>query len=134
MISKSLLSILTLVVVVPIPAQSNQRAAIEIGSRRQVFIDRLFLEQTRGVELKVHQPRKTGEPTIQADRPWERGGLGPYSCVLKDGDKYHMWYHAMDAKLWHTSPVAGSICYATSNDGITWEKPNLGIIVRRQSR
>ena len=134
MTAKSTLSILALFALFPRTALPNETAVIEVGDRRQVFIDRLFLAEARGVELEVHQPRKTGEPTIQPDRPWEKGGLGPYSCVLMDGNKYHMWYHAMDSKLWHTSPVAGSICYASSTDGITWQKPDVGIVEYAGSR
>lgn len=103
-------------------------APIDIGARRQLFIDPLFVQDARGVKFLTHQPRKTGDRTITADRPWERGGLGPYSSVLWDNGCYHLWYHAMDAKLWHTSPVAGSICYATSDDGITWNKPDIGLV------
>src|SRR5437762_1401551 len=79
-------------------AQSN--TVVGIGDRRQVFIDGGFFAASTNVELVAHHPRKTGEQTLVADRPWERGGLGPYSSVLKDGDVYRMWYHAMDAKLW----------------------------------
>lgn len=108
--------------------QAATAEPIDVGTRRQLFIDRLFLAEARGVSLRVHPPRKTGETTIKADRAWERGGLGPFSSVLWDNGRYHLWYHAMDAKLWHTSPVAGSICYATSDDGITWTKPDLGLV------
>lgn len=101
---------------------------IEVGNQRQLFLDELFFAEKRGIALRVHQPRKTGEVTIKADRPWERGGLGPYSSVLWDNGRYHFWYHAMDSLLWHTSPGAGAICYATSEDGITWQKPDLGLV------
>jgi hypothetical protein len=101
---------------------------IEVGARRQLFIDSLFFQDARGVKLLTHEPRKTGDRSIAADRSWERGGLGPYSSVLWDNGRYHFWYHAMDSKLWHTSPGAGAICYATSEDGITWTKPDLGLV------
>ena len=102
--------------------------AIDVGDRRQLFLDRLFLAEASGVTLTPHAPRKTGELNVQADRRWESGGLGPYSSVLWEDGIYKLWYHAMDAKLWHTSPTAGSICYATSADGITWKKPDLGVV------
>jgi len=108
-------------------AESPKSAALDIGDRRQVFIDGRFLASSNKVKLVAHQPRKTGEQNLKADQPWERGGLGPYSCVMKDGGVYKMWYHAMDTKLWHTGPTNGSICYATSKDGIQWEKPDLGL-------
>lgn len=113
---------------------ASPSSPIDVGDRRQVFIDRLFLAEAKGVKLRVHPPRKTGEANINTDRPWEAGGLGPYSSVLYVDGTYHMWYHAMDDKLWHTSPESGSICYATSRDGIRWEKPELGITEYKGSR
>lgn len=105
------------------PAES-----IDVSDHRQVFVDRTFLPEAKGVQLQVHPPVKTGERNVVCDRPWEKGGLGPYSSVLFHDGKYHMWYHVMDNKIWHTSPEAGAICYATSTDGIQWTKPDLGII------
>ena len=118
-----------------VPANSAaDPVPLDVGNRRQLFLDQLFLQDARGVQLRTHQPRKTGEHTIPADRPWEKGGLGPYSSVLWDQGKYHLWYHAMDQKLWDSSPTAGSICYATSEDGITWRKPDLGLIAYAGNR
>ncbi len=113
---------------------AKQDSMLDIGDRRQVFIDGLFFASSDKVKLVAHQPRKTGEHNIAGDRSWERGGLGPYSCVMKEGDVYKMWYHAMDTKLWHTGPTNGSICYATSKDGITWTKPNIGLVEYQGSR
>ena len=89
---------------------------LEIGNRRQVFIDGRFLASSKNVELVVHPPRKTGERNIVPDRPWENGDIGVYCTVLKDGDTYHLWY-----------PAGPGLCYARSKDGIVWEKPNLGL-------
>ncbi len=96
---------------------------LDIGSRRQVFIDGRFLASSANVELVMHPPRKTLERTLVDDRPWETGGIDVYSCVLKDGDTYHLWY-----------PAGGHLCYARSKDGITWEKPNLGLGEHNGSR
>lgn len=107
---------------------------LDIGNRRQLFIDHKFIASSNNVRLVVHPPRKTGERSIDTDRPWERGGLGPYSCVMKVGDQYVMWYHAMDSKQWDSGHTNGSICYATSKDGITWTKPNLGLVAYNGSK
>src|SRR5687768_145441 len=88
-------------------------APLQVGSERQLFVDRTFLAEARDVTLEVHSPRKSGEQTVRADRRWERGGIGPYSSVLHDGTTYHMWYHAMDSAQWDTGHRNGSICYAT---------------------
>ena len=101
---------------------------LDIGGARQVFIDGRFLAETTNVTLEVHPPRKTGDWTIKPEHSWERGGLGPYSNVLHDGQTYHFWYHAMDDVQWDRGHTNGCICYARSSDGIHWEKPALGLI------
>ncbi|HRT08055.1 MAG TPA: hypothetical protein P5233_06660 [Candidatus Paceibacterota bacterium] len=114
-----------------------QAAAVEpldIGDRRQVFLDDRFLAQARNVTLEVHSPRKTGDWTLKPEHPWERGGIGPYSNVLHDGATYHFWYHAMDDTQWDQGHTNGSICYATSKDGIVWQKPDLGLTEYKGSR
>jgi hypothetical protein len=115
-------------------APAGAGAPLDVGDRRQLFIDRRFVAEARGVELCVHPPRKTGERTIDTDRPWERGGIGPYSSVLKVGDRYCMWYHCMDTVQWKSGLRGGSICYATSADGVRWEKPDLGLVEYHGSR
>ena len=101
---------------------------IKIGSGRQVFIDKTFLNDAKNVELCVHPPRKTGEMNIKPEHEWEKGGIGPYSSFLHDGSTYHAWYHAMDTVQWDTGHGRGSICYARSKDGIHWEKPAAGLV------
>ena len=81
----------------PVPAADS--IPVDVGNRRQLFLDRLFLQDARGVHLRTHAPRKTGEHTIPADRPWEKGGLGPYSSVLWHEGRYHLWYPARDQRL-----------------------------------
>jgi len=119
-------------------AQAGEAAApgapLHVGGGRQVFIDGTFLAEAKGVELCVHPPRKTGEITIGCDHEWEKGGIGPYSSVLKEGETYHMWYHAMDSVQWDSGHSSGAICYARSRDGVRWEKPDLGLIEYRGSR
>ena len=66
-------------------------APLHIGDRRQVFIDGCLIEESRGIELLVHRPQKTGEIVIKCEYPWEER-FGQYHSVLKDGNIYHMWY------------------------------------------
>src|SRR5574338_279960 len=84
--------------------------------------------------LAEHPPRKTGEWNIKPEYPWERGGVGPYSNVLFDGQKYRMWYAVMDTVQWDAGHTNGCICYATSSDGIHWVKPMLGLTAYNGSR
>ncbi len=105
------------------PASSPETGVLNIGSRRQVFIDGRFLATSQNAELTVHPPRKTGEKTLVADRPWEGKYIDVYSSVMKVGETYHLWY-----------PGDAGLCYARSKDGIHWEKPNLGLAEFQGSR
>jgi hypothetical protein len=96
-----------------VAAASFAQSAIDIGDRRQLLINRRFVQQAAGIEFRMHPPRKTGEITIPDEEGWP---LSAYSSVLKDGGTYHMWYTARNA-----------ICYARSNDGIHWERPPLNL-------
>jgi hypothetical protein len=104
-------------------AESEKNAVLDVGNRRQVFIDGRLLASSTNVELVVHSPRKTGEHNLVADRRWEGSGPGTYSTVMYVEGVYHLWY-----------PSRGGICYARSQDGITWEKPNLGLTSYKGTR
>lgn len=57
-----------------------------------------------------------------------------YGTVLREEDRYRMWYYAIN---WDPEPPhlrEGPICYAESEDGLHWTKPNLGQLLFRGSR
>lgn len=99
---------------------------LAIDDKKQVFIDGRFVKEPRGVELRVHKPRKTGQIVIACERPWEER-FGQYHSVLYENNTYHMWYTAYGRKDSNAVPVR-SIAYARSSDGIKWEKPDLGLV------
>lgn len=62
-----------------------------------------------------------------------------YGAVLYEEAKYRMWYYANwmkdpDAPYERDNHMVGPVCYAESNDGITWTKPNLGQVEFRGSK
>ncbi|MDM8005786.1 MAG: hypothetical protein QUV05_06505 [Phycisphaerae bacterium] len=69
-----------------------------------------------------------GNPVIVADKPWEGANIYIYGTVLpnESGPGYRMWYHSLNFDLPSADRVNAN--YATSVDGITWTKPELGII------
>jgi hypothetical protein len=101
---------------VVIAAPAGKSSVLDVGNRRQLFIDGRFFAVATNVELVVHPPRKTGERTLVADRRWEGHGIGSYNTAMFVDGIYHLWYTA-----------GRNICYARSHDGIHWEKPNLGL-------
>lgn len=95
---------------------------LNVGSGKQVFADGSLISKSSGVSLRMNPSLKTGERCIVADKPWESHRVCAYNTVLEDGGVYKMWYDAIanDGSRW--------LCYATSNDGVHWEKPALGIV------
>lgn len=103
-----------------------------IGSNKVMFVDHEFIAKSDGVRLKLHPPRKTGERLVESEHPWESATLNWFS-VLRDEDRYRMWYECYDVEGWPTADDT-SFCYAESTDGIRWTKPKLGLVSYRGSK
>ena len=103
-----------------------------ISTSKVLLVDHEFIARSEGVQLKLHPPRKTGERLIESEHPWESATLNWFS-VLRDGDKYRMWYECYDVDGWPTADDT-SFCYAESNDGIRWTRPNAGMVSYRGSK
>jgi hypothetical protein len=101
---------------------------LDVKSERQLFIDDSLIARGRGVRLVVNRPAPTGERCLVADKPWEGFGVLAYNSILEDSGILKLWYDAIanDGSRW--------CCYATSKDGVHWEKPNLGIVPFNGSR
>ncbi len=100
--------------------------AIDLGNRRELFVDEHLIASKTGVELKMHQPQAQGVALV-CDAPWE-GNTSGYFTLLQDGDLYRCYYRGSH----HGEPggkpsQSGVTCYAESRDGITWTKPKLGL-------
>ena len=100
--------------------QSNPEQALDIGSRRELFVDHFLIDRLVGTRLELHHPQPA-EVAIQVDRPWEGGDNLGISVLHHDGI-YRMYYRGMA-----NDDIKGR-CLAESRDGITWTKPNLGLI------
>jgi len=82
----------------------------------------------QGIELKVHPPAVDPNPAILPDRPWEASYLSPYASFIQEDGVYRCWYE-------NGSPGASfGLAYAESADGLTWHKPDLGLVEWKGSR
>lgn len=100
----------------------------------QLLFDDLFLDRAKGVQLCMNAPVQHPEPVLVPDRPWEAQGICGYNTVLREADgRFRLWYGAM-MKTGLPSEGAIRLCYAESEDGLSWRKPNLGLIPFRGSR
>jgi hypothetical protein len=113
-------------------------APVDIGSRRELFVDGALVDQLRGnAELRLHSPEPR-EIALVHDAPWEGSGSG-YHSVFQDGDRYRMYYKAWHLDLQPPGKIRTDAhplycCYAESDDGIHWRKPELGLHEFRGSK
>lgn len=92
--------------------------AITVDSTKQLFLDDELIASMQDVERKVHQAKKyEGNPVLWPGEPWEGTTAVIYGSVLRDGDKYRMWYHS-----------GTGVSYAESDDGIRWTKPLMDFV------
>jgi hypothetical protein len=97
---------------------------LNIGSRLELFVDTFLIEEQVNIHQILHHPEDAGK-VLLFDKPWE-GPFCGYATIIKDGEKYRLYYRGL--------PEAGkdgssgeTTCYAESEDGISWTKPDLGI-------
>ncbi len=109
------------------PASAEETpAVIEIGSRRELFVDRYLVGTLAGTSLKLHTPQLM--PPVSPPRPH-----GHYATVLRDGTKFQFYYRGDTVpgnhwkKGWEQYHEGEVTLYAESSDGIAWVLPRLGI-------
>ena len=98
----------------------------------RLFVDDYPVAESRNVTRTYHPFDKyEGNPVLVGDKPWEGGDIYLYGTVLpsEDGTGYRMWYQTLP----FTEGEKNHVLYATSQDGIHWEKPDLGIVERHGS-
>ena len=108
------------------PYLESPPEVIPIDVGRQLLVDDFLIEQTN-LKRTFHTATYYGEnPVLTPDRPWETGTQpNPCAMVFSDG----VWYDPQDQlfKMWYMGGYVAGTCYATSTDGIHWEKPQLDV-------
>jgi hypothetical protein len=99
--------------------------ALEIGKRRELFVDRCLVDGMRGTALRLHHPVSAGA-ALWFDEPWARPSAG-YGTVILDGDRYRFYYRKTYEETGSDDSVNQVTCYAESDDGVTWHRPELGL-------
>jgi len=101
-------------------AAAERSSVVRVGRSEQLFLDDYVVEKTENITRRVNQAQKHGKPLVKQDRPWEKGRILIFGTVLYDCDEKIF-------KMWHYCD--GHVAYATSKDGLTWEKPELDIVL-----
>jgi len=126
LLSRWLLRLSLLVVTLPVETPADE--PIDIGSKRELFVDDFLIDSSHNIERRLHRPVPQ-EVAIVHDEPWE-GNVSYYHTVFQDGDLYRMYYRAAHAGTRTTYADAVGhqvVCYAESTDGIRWTKPQLDL-------
>jgi hypothetical protein len=76
-----------------------------------------------GIHL-VAQPAQRVGPLMKLERPWESKGIR-FNVVMQDEGKYRAWGY-VDVGKKGTTPPEFKACYFESDDGMNWQRPNLG--------
>jgi len=117
-----------------------------------LLADATLVEECAGVTCRLLPLEKHPEPVLRPIMPWEGGdGAKPRpvqqdpldGSVLYDPQQqlFHLWYRTHNNLLTLASvregsqvpPEGSGVCYATSRDGLHWERPALGRMVWEQS-
>lgn len=110
-----------------------ERINISVG--RQLFVDD-FLIRSSTLFRTYHYPEFfSGNPVLKADKDWEKSGTkgASFAAPFSDGvwfdeteQIFKMWYMAGGGS--YSVNGTGVMCYAESQDGINWIKPELSIV------
>lgn len=98
-----------------------------------LFVDDAEVQDHPGFVRQVQQPaRLQADPVLKPDRPWEGESVQAMGGVLFDDcdGLFKMWYRALNSRHFGDA-VEGHgnyLCYATSADGVHWDKPELGLV------
>ena len=112
---------------VSLSTASVSSQSIDIGSRRELFVDRLLIDTMTSAELRLHHP-------VKAPRPRSPLPEKHYFTVIKDrddnGDLYRAYWRETDPNFpgpFHTGHAGEMLCYGESRDGHEWHFPKLGL-------
>jgi len=98
---------------------------IQIGSRRELFVDRFLIDNLNGTSQRLHTPRDEGV-ALKFDKPWE-GLFSGYATIVTLEDGRLRAYYRGKAVANKDGSEEELTCCAESADGRTWSKPELGL-------
>jgi len=136
--------ILSILLVVLVYGSSS--FAQELEQHRYLLLDSRVVASTQNAKLVLGTVQKhPGNPLFEEDRPWEKRFDNLYANIIYDEEEgiYKCWYSPFivdesakgmsleqrkEKKYRPPWTREMAICYATSRDGISWIKPELGLV------
>lgn len=108
-----------------VPYLKNRPEIIPIDLGRQLFVDSFLIEKT-SLKSEFHYPTKyEGNPILKPETTLEKEGLNHLAVATPKGGG--VWWNAQKKifEMWYEAGWVTTIAYATSKDGIHWDRPNL---------
>ena len=97
---------------------------------KYLLIDNAHILEMGGLQRTVNQAVKHPEPVFRMDAPWDQDDeMLNFMNVIRDEDEgiFKMWYCVIRRGGGdHDEPR--KLAYATSTDGLHWERPELGLL------
>jgi hypothetical protein len=115
------------------PAPSSSNIPV-LGDSPQLFVDLERVDLLENVHQVFHSADKHPDnPVIRRTKPWETA-RGTWGSVSFDEEEkiFKAWYGGASEKTHDSVPPGNKmpcsvLCYATSHDGVNWDRPNLGL-------
>lgn len=110
----------------PVPYLEARPAVVPIDVGRQLFVDDFLVEST-SLQRVFHMPEKfAGNPVLRPETELESPPGRNAAAVPKSGG---VWWDFEERvfKMWYEAGWIHTICYATSKDGVAWERPDLDV-------
>ena len=76
-------------------AVADQPSFLDIGSRKQLFVDDYLVAASQGIRFVMNPPQRDGRILVTNDQPWEshpRMYINAYCSVLKEKGEVRLWY------------------------------------------
>ncbi|OAI57827.1 hypothetical protein AYO49_01815 [Verrucomicrobiaceae bacterium SCGC AG-212-N21] len=108
----------------PPQAPSSELVLFPFDDNAIPFNKNLLTSLVPGDKSSSQDPNHPNKPVLGIGAKDDPDGRRVYfaGTILQVGDEYRMWYSGYDAE------ASRHLCYATSKDGLHWEKPKLGIV------
>jgi hypothetical protein len=95
------------------------------------LLDDFLIDSRERITRTLHPfKRKAAQPLLVPEKPWERA-VYDYGTVIRDpAGGFRMWYLSFGTRPQapHDQGLRVLVCYATSEDGLHWVRPNVGLV------
>ncbi|HSW47188.1 MAG TPA: hypothetical protein VLM89_16615 [Phycisphaerae bacterium] len=115
----------------PVPYLENRPEVVPIDVGRQLFVDDFLIEETTLTRTHHSARYHPACPVLKPDKHWENDGMKDKpkkaTAIVFGGG---VWYDPSEKlfKMWYMGSNLKRTCYATSKDGMRWEKPSLDVV------